>query len=168
MSSIEDSVAEAAGGQQMHHEAASPPDTDSMPRSTISMVTVRLSDSEPSGQMLESATYDHPIDDPDTCGDVELAAVGINHPACTLETELEHVGASQARASKVSNRSATIHAHFEDIESVAIPETSRVYDSSRRGSTCTTSSEGGTSVNWEGLEKTEEQEAKDDGSDEVA
>lgn len=139
--------------------------TDVISSSTISMVTVRLSDSEPSESLVDpelqhndaDATYQTRL----SVDDIDFA----QHPKSAMD--IGEVHTPQHNEMDISRRTSALSGSSEEHGVGVATDTVPSNDRSRRGSSSTISSDSSTRVDWEELEKTEEQESKDEGSDEV-
>lgn len=140
---------------------------DSIPLSTDSMVTVRLSDPQPSALLVEPAEVVVPHHEA-VAGRTELGADGIED-AHDLKsaTKLMEVQAIDHQEGDVLYRTSAVSGHSKDDSEEVLSAITTSSNRSRRSSSSTTSTESSTRVDWEELEKTEEQEPRDEGSDEV-
>lgn len=135
--------------------------TDILSPSTLSMVTVRLSDSEPSETVAEPELQHDNVHNTGRTGlSTEEFDFAQTPKSATDPGELE---ISQSKGMAESRRISAGSSSSEEHDGGAILD----IDRSRRGSSSTTSSNSSTRVDWEELEKTEEQEPRAEGSDEV-
>ena len=156
---VEDSTTQAAKIPRQH--------TDSNPIPTDSMVTVRLSDPTPpslEGEVTLDCEYTSPYYE-----DEETVIVHDSEPSnedTIVETDdVEQVSelAAKTKLHRISTASSSMPSIREEVES----EHSSGTFHARSNSSGTASSADTTTVDWDELEKTEEQEPRDEGSDEV-
>lgn len=154
-------IAVAEGSQEQAPEG---------PVRTGSMVTVRLSDSGTLEAPLESPADDAPAIDPAPLAEDPPSADGqTDEPGTEVEKLEKEAGQSldQVAEGTVScDRESTEVAVTEGDSGVFHTE-DRLSKSSRSGSSGTQMSAYSSGVDWDGLEKSEEQEARDETSDEV-
>ena len=154
MTSFEEQAMHAAEDVELVNSPKSGAHIDIMSPSTISMVTVRLSDSEP------STLPNKP----------ELQRDDDDHATSQTEHDIESpmdVRTSQHNGSDESRRTSALSGSSKEHGVEVVSGTNASSSPSRRGSSSTTSSDSSTRVDWEELEKTEEQESRDEASDEV-
>jgi len=165
MNSIEEQAMHAAEDVEPVNSREPRAHTDIISPSTTSMVTVRLSDSEPSKPLVEPE-LEH--DDVDATSRTRLSVDDIEfaHPPKSImddeEVQTSHDnGIGEPRRTSAISGSSEVH----DVGAASVIDPSS--NRSRRGSSSTTSSASSARVDWDELEKTEEQEPRDETSDEV-
>lgn len=138
------------------------PEHNNISQSTDSMVTVRLSDVQSSATSVEPAELDLQQQG------MDLVAKEVKDTqelkSTTIAMELHAVEDKAGDLLDSTFEDSTYSKH--DSEEIFSPVTNSS-NRSRRSSSSTTSTEGSTRVDWEELERTEEQEPRDEGSDEV-
>lgn len=165
MNNIEEQAMHTAEDAELVNSSDPETYTDIITPSTISMVTVRLSDSEPSTSLVQPELQQ---DDLDATSRTRLSVEDIEfarRPKSAMD--IGEVQTSHYNGIEESIRTSAISGSSEEHGVGAASDIDPICHRSRRGSSSTTSSDSSTRVDWEELEKTEEQEPRDEGSDEV-
>ena len=165
MTDIEEQAVHVAEDRALVDSPESETRADITSPSTISMVTVRLSDAEPLPSIVEQEPHDDNGPPTGRTGrSVEENDVAQLPKSAADLDEAQTLGDNGVDRSR---RTSMVSANSDEHGVEATSDVGPSSDRSRRGSSSTSSSEGSTRVDWEGLEKTEEQEPRDEGSDEV-
>lgn len=144
----------------------SAPSTKNRPLPTDSMVTVRLSDT------LSLSSVDTSIPDRSSLTDSVRTSVRFSHPASFEDITLagENDEACLDEDSDCAPTATSKRASSMSVTSIQVEESLASTSStirSRSDSSATASSNGSAQVDWDELERSEEQAPRDEGSDEV-